>query len=610
MKKKVVRIIIASILTISFITLNAVISIDKLAQLFVYLAIYLFIAYDILLKAVRNLFSGGIFDENFLMSLASIGAFVISEFAEGVAVVLLYQIGETFQSYAVNKSRKSISSLMDLHTDTVRLVLGDKITEISPYDAKVGDIFEIRRGERIALDGVIINGETYLDTSAITGESIKKHVKKGDKIISGCICDGAVIQIQAETDYENSTVSKIMNLVNYLSDKKSKSENFISKFALFYTPIVCIIAVLLVVIPSIFLGDFNVWLYRGLSFLVVSCPCALVISIPLSFFSGLGSASKNGILIKGSEYLEKLTKANVFVFDKTGTLTKGDFSIVEINSKIDKDTLLKYLAICESKSNHPIASVVKQTVGEISALDYEITELSGKGIIAKSNTETIIAGSLSFLKEQGINCQEIHNDFTNVYVSHNGEFIGVVSFGDVIKDGVKETLKGINSFGGKTILLSGDNERSVKRFAKTVGINTYYHDLLPTDKSAILEKILSEKSKNAIVTFIGDGINDAPSLMLADIGVSMGQIGSDIAIEASDIVLMYDDVSKLILAKRIANKTLSIVKQNVIFSITIKLLALILSGLGLLSIPLAVFADVGVAIIAILNSMRALKIKS
>lgn len=609
MKKQLLRIIIASILTLSFIALNVFVAIDKLVQLFVYLAIYLFVAYDVLLKAVRNLFSGGIFDENFLMSLASIGAFVISEFAEGVAVVLLYQIGETFQSYAVNKSRKSISSLMNLHTDTVRLVLGDKITEISPYDAKVGDIFEVRRGERIALDGVIVNGETYLDTSAITGESVKKYAKKGDKVSSGCICDGAVIQIQAETDYENSTVSKIMNLVNYLSDKKSKSENFISKFALFYTPIVCIIAVLLVIVPSIFLGNFNVWLYRGLSFLVVSCPCALVISIPLSFFSGLGSASKNGILIKGSEYLEKLTKANVFVFDKTGTLTKGDFSIVEINSKIDKNALLKYLAICESKSNHPIASVVKQTAGEISALDYEIAELSGKGIIAKSNTETIIAGSLSFLKEQGVNCQEILNDFTNVYVSHNGEFIGVISFGDVIKDGVKETLKGINSLGGKTILLSGDNESSVKSFAKTVGINSYYHDLLPTDKSALLEKILSEKSKNDIVTFIGDGINDAPSLMLADIGVSMGQIGSDIAIEASDIVLMYDDVSKLILAKRIANKTLNIVKQNVVFSITIKVLALILSGLGLLSMPLAVFADVGVAIIAILNSMRALKIK-
>lgn len=609
MKKQFLRIIIASILTLSFIALNVLVAIDKLVQLFVYLAIYLFIAYDILLKAVRNLFSGGIFDENFLMSLASIGAFVISEFAEGVAVVLFYQIGETFQSYAVNKSRKSISSLMNLHTDTVRLVLGDKITEISPYDAKVGDIFEVRRGERIALDGVIVNGETYLDTSAITGESVKKHVQKGDKVISGCICDGAVIQIQAETDYENSTVSKIMNLVNYLSDKKSQSENFISKFALFYTPIVCIIAVLLVVIPSIFVGDFNVWLYRGLSFLVVSCPCALVISIPLSFFSGLGSASKNGILIKGSEYLEKLTKANVFVFDKTGTLTKGDFSIIEINSKIDKNALLKYLAICESKSNHPIACAVKETAGEISALDYEITELSGKGIIAKSNTETIIAGSLSFLKEQGVNCQEILNDFTNVYVSHNGEFIGVISFGDVIKDGVKETLKLINSLGGKTILLSGDNERSVKSFAKTVGINSYYHDLLPTDKSALLEKILSEKSKNDIVTFIGDGINDAPSLMLADIGVSMGQIGSDIAIEASDIVLMYDDVSKLILAKRIANKTLNIVKQNVAFSIAIKVSALILSGLGLLSMPLAVFADVGVAIIAILNSMRALKIK-
>lgn len=612
MKKKGIKILISLLLFI----VGMLIKFDNiLINNIIYLIAYLIVGFEILRKAVRNIFRGKIFDENFLMSLATIGAFFIGEFPEAVAVMLFYQIGELFQSYAVGKSRKSIASLMDIRPDYANIEKERKIEKVNPSNVKVGDIIIVKPGEKIPLDGKIIYGKTDLDTKALTGESLPKEAKVNDQVLSGCINLNGMIKVEVQKEFGESTVSKILDLVQNASSKKSKSENFITKFAKYYTPIVVIIAAIIAIIPTVVIKDaeFTDWLYRALSFLVVSCPCALVISIPLGFFSGIGRASKDGILIKGSNYLEALANTEIVVFDKTGTLTEGVFEVQKIVPKdISKEELLELTAYAEDSSNHPISmSIKREYKKEVdSSKITNVKEIAGQGIIANVQGKVILVGNEKLMNENKIEFVKADDIGTILYVAVNRKYAGYIVISDKIKKDAKNTIERLKENNiKKIIMLTGDRNDISMQVGNKLGIDNIYAELLPIDKVEKVEEILKSKSEKSKLAFVGDGINDAPVLAISDIGIAMGGVGSDAAIEAADIVLMTDEPSKIIKAIKLSKRTMKIVKENIIFAIFIKITILILSALGLSTMWWAVFADVGVSIIAILNSLRVLRSK-
>ena len=574
---------------------------------------YIVIGLDIVLKALKNMFKGKVFDENFLMSISTIGALFIGEYLEAVAVMLFYQIGELFQDYAVNKSRGNIAKLMDIRPDYANLVKDNKTIKVTPNDVKIDDIILIKPGEKIPLDGIVIDGESRLNTVALTGESVPKKVIKNNEVLSGCINEESPLKVRVTKKYSKSTVNKILNLVENASNKKSKSENFISKFSKYYTPIVVIIAVLLVIIPTLILNEpFNKWFYRGLSFLVVSCPCALVISIPLSFFGGLGAASKIGVLIKGSNYLEALSRTEIMACDKTGTLTEGVFKVQNVVVKdVDKNYLLNYAAHAEIFSNHPIAKSIKEAYsGKVDEKNvFDVQEFSGKGIKAHVDKKEVLIGNAKLLSEFNIEYEKCKEVGTIIYVAIDKQFIGTIIISDKIKDDSYKAVKKLKNYIKKIVMLTGDREDASKEVAKQLQIDEYYAELLPQDKVKIVEKLLQEKSSSGKLIFVGDGINDAPVLALADIGIAMGGLGSDAAIEAADIVIMNDQLSKITDSIKLAKKTMHIVKENIAVAIAIKIGILILSACGIVTMWAAVFADVGVSLLAILNALRILHIK-
>ncbi len=625
LKKRLIRILIALVLFAVIFTLDKTIDLSEvfdgkfswLFPFFLYLSVYVVIGYDVLYKAFVNILHGQVFDENFLMCVATLGAFAlavyrgvtgekIEGFDEACAVLLFYQTGEFFQAYATGKSRKSISSLMDIRPDYANLLSagGDEQITVSPDEVKIGDIIVVNPGEKVPLDGVIIKGKTTLDTKALTGESLPKEVNAGEEILSGAVNLTSQIQIKVTKAFYDSTVSKILDLVENASSQKSKSENFITKFSKVYTPAVCFSALALAVIPSLITGSWQEWIYRALSFLVVSCPCALVISIPLSFFAGLGAASRYGILIKGSNYLEKFSNANLFYFDKTGTLTKGAFAVTRILPSENADEVLRLAAIAEKDSNHPIAKSIVEKYGKQIESGYVLTNISGFGVVAEKDGDVILCGNEKLMNEYGVTFTAENADGTHVYVAENGKFIGSIMVSDIVKDEAKEVIESLNTMGAKTYMLTGDNEAIAKSVADSLGLSGYKASLLPQNKVVEVEKALNEKDKKDVLCFVGDGINDAPVLMRSDVGIAMGGVGSDAAIEASDVVLMQDNLKGIPLAKKIAKKTMRVVFENIVFSIAIKLAILVLSALGIASMWLAVFGDVGVAVIAILNAMR------
>lgn len=622
-KKKLIRIIASLILFFAIFITDKIVKLDtvfngNLNWLFpfaLYLIVYITIGYDVIYKAFANIFHGEFLDENFLMVVATFGAFGlaiyrgvnhldIEGFDEACAVLLFYQVGEFFQSYATGKSRKSITSLMDIRPDYANLKTENGVEEVDPEEVKIDDIIVVNPGEKIPLDGKIIKGASTLDTKALTGESLPKEVLEGDEAISGTINLTSQLEIKVEKEFYDSTVSKILELVENATSQKSKAENFITKFARFYTPIVVGLAVLLAIIPSLITGEWSVWIYRALSFLVVSCPCALVISIPLSFFAGIGAASKYGILIKGTNYLEKFNKANTFIFDKTGTLTKGNFAIKNVYPIEKKDEILHLASIAECNSNHPIALSIINSYGKDFEKDYVLTNVAGEGIVAEKNGEKIYCGNEKLMENNNINFIKNEEVGTVVYVAKNDKFFGSIIIADEIKDGAKETIESLSKNGGKTIMLTGDNEKIAESVAESLKLTDYKASLLPQNKVEEIDKIFKEKKKEDVICFVGDGINDAPSLMRSDIGIAMGGVGSDAAIEAADMVLMHDDLKDLIIAKKISKKTMRIAYENIIFSLAIKVLILILSAFGITNMWIAVFGDVGVAVIAILNAMR------
>lgn len=574
-------------------------------------ATYLFIGYDVLWRAIRNILHGRVFDENFLMTIASLGAFVVGDFAESAAVMVFYQIGEYFQDYAVDKSRERISSLMDIRPDKAFVFENGSVREYQPEDVSVGAELVVKNGEKIPLDGVLLSDDAILDTAALTGESLPVNLKKGDSCLSGSINVGGVIHVRAEKEYYDSTVGKILDMVESASGKKAQPEKFITKFARYYTPIVVISAVLLAIIPPIFTGQWKEWIMRALTFLVVSCPCALVISVPLSFFGGIGGASGKGILIKGGSYLEQLKKVNTFVFDKTGTLTKGKFAVTEVFPAERRKEILVKAAAAESGSNHPIAKCITETARSEFDADfsdgYEIKEIAGKGIMAESKDSVILCGNKELMDGEGISVIGRDTVGSVVYVAENGKYLGCVVVEDELKSEAAEVISELKRQGVRTIMLTGDNEAAASAVAKKVGIDEYRSGLLPTDKVAEVERLIESKKEGDVIAFVGDGINDAPVLMRADVGVSMGGVGSDSAIEASDVVLMYDNLKALVEARKISVKTMRIVKQNIVFALAVKIIVLILSAFGITNMWGAVFADVGVCIIAILNAMRCMK---
>ncbi len=590
-------------------------------SLAIFLTAYILAGGDIIRKALLGIKNGQVFDENFLMSLATIGAFFVGEYPEGVLVMVLYQIGELFQAYAVGKSRKSITSLMQIRPDSANLLRDGETTEVSPEKVAIGDYILVKPGEKIPLDGVVTEGSSLLDTAALTGEALPKEVSSGDSAISGCINLRGTLTIQVTKTFGESTVSKILDMVENASAKKAKAENFISRFAGYYTPVVVILAVLLAFLPPLLLKEsFSNWIYRALNFLVVSCPCALVISIPLGFFGGIGGAAKHGILMKGSNYLETLSNANTFVFDKTGTLTKGNFKVTKLApSCISEADLLRYTALAESHSSHPIAvSIVEEYKAALSVSDTipvasEAEELAGFGIHAIVEEKEIFAGNLRLMKEKGITVPDFHTGLTvgtAVYVAINGIFAGTICVEDELKTDTIPALAELKRSGiKKLVMLTGDKKATGEAIASKLGLDEVHTDLLPADKVTHLESLLEQQASGHTLGYVGDGINDAPVLARADIGIAMGGLGSDAAIEAADIVIMTDEPSKLPVAIRIAKGTMAIVRQNIVFALGIKVLVLILSALGYSNMWWAIFADVGVCVIAILNSMRALHLK-
>ena len=608
--KEGIKIVIAFMLFIIALVINFH---NEWINKVLYIIAYLIVGFEIVLEAIENIFKGKIFDENFLMSIATIGAFAIGEFPEAVAVMLFYQVGELFQSYAVDKSRKSIVSLMDIRPDYANVKRNNEISKINPEEVKIGETIIVKPGEKIPLDGKIIKGNSMLNTSALTGESLPREVKENDEVLSGCINQNGLLEIEVTKEFGESTVSKILDLVENASSKKSKSENFITKFAKYYTPAVVIIAVFLAVIPTLVIegAEFTDWLYRALTFLVVSCPCALVISIPLGFFGGIGGASKKGILVKGSNYLEALSNSEIVVFDKTGTLTKGVFEVQKIEPVgILKEELIKYAAYAESYSNHPISVSIKKAYGEEinTNLISKTEELSGRGVVAIIEDKEVLAGNEKLMQEKNIKYTKCNEVGTIVYIAINKEFAGYIVISDEIKEDSKKAIDDLKRNNIKqTVMLTGDRKDVGESVAKEIGIDKVYTELLPDGKVEKVEQLLKEKTEKGKLVFVGDGINDAPVLALADIGIAMGGLGADSAIEAADIVIMTDEPSKINTAINISKKTMRIVKQNIIFAIGIKIAVLILSAFGLSTMWEAVFADVGVSVIAIINSLRALK---
>ena len=611
MKKKLIRIIISFILLVlAFILkLDNVIINDIL-----FIISYLIVGYDIILKALRNITRGKVFDENFLMTIATIGAFFIGEFPEAVAVMLFYQVGELFQSYAVDKSRKSVSELMDIRPDYANLYQNNKTERVDPNKVKIGDIILIKPGEKIPLDGIVVEGNSHLNTLALTGESMPKSVTETDEVLSGCINNEGILKVKVTKEFGESTVSKILDLVENASSRKSKSENFISKFAKYYTPIVVIIAILLAFIPPLILDtNFKTWIYRALSFLVVSCPCALVISIPLSFFGGIGASSKIGVLVKGSNYLEALANTEIVVCDKTGTLTEGIFKVQKVNAiDYSKEDLLKYTSYAENYSNHPIALSIKEAYGKDinEKLVTKTKEIKGKGVIAKVDSKEVLVGNEKLMEEYNIDYIKSNDIGTIIYIAIDNKCVGSIIISDKIKDDAYKAVKEFRRNNVKKIvMLTGDREEISKNVSKELKLDNYYAELLPQDKVKKVENLMKEKSIDGKLVFIGDGINDAPVLALSDIGVAMGGLGSDAAIEAADIVIMTDEPSKLANAIKISKKTMQIVKENIVFAITVKVLVLLLSAIGATTMWCAVFADVGVSVIAIINALRILRVK-
>lgn len=609
MKKEIIKIVIALIL---FLVALIVPFENQLINNGLFIISYLIVGFEIVLKAIKNIFKGKVFDENFLMAIATIGAFAIGEYPEAVTVMLFYQIGEAFQDYAVDKSRKSIISLMDIRPDFANIQRNGKIEKINPEEVNVGDIIVVKPGEKVPLDGIIVKGTSMIDTSALTGESVPKEVKEQDEILSGCINENGVLEVKVTKKFGESTASKILDLVENASSKKSKSENFISKFAKYYTPIVVVTAVLLAIIPPmIFNGaEWIEWIYRALTFLVVSCPCALVISIPLGFFGGIGGASKIGVLVKGSNYLEALSNTEIMVLDKTGTLTEGVFEVQQINPiDISKEDLIKYATYAESFSNHPIAISLKKAYGKeiVNKKVSETQELPGLGVRAVIEGESIFVGNEKLMKENCIDYIKSEEIGTILYIAVNNKFAGTIVISDKIKTDAKETIDKLKKDNiKKIVMLTGDKRKVGESVAKELGINEVYAELLPSEKVEKVESLMKNKSENGKLAFIGDGINDAPVLAISDIGIAMGGLGSDAAIEAADVVLMTDEPSKIVDAIKISKKTMRIVKQNIIFAISIKLIVLILSAIGISNMWQAVFADVGVSILAILNALRVL----
>ena len=610
MKKKAIKIIIALILY----AISMVIKFEnEWINNGIFIISYIIVGFEIVKKAIRNIFRGKVFDENFLMTVATIGAFGIGEYPEAVAVMLFYQVGELFQSYAVDKSRKSIASLMDIRPDFANLWQDGDIKKVDPDEVKIGDKIIVKPGEKIPLDGIILEGKTTLDTKALTGESSPREVVEGEEVLSGCINLNGVIKVEVKKEYGESTVSKILELVENASSKKSKSENFITKFAKYYTPIVVIIAVILAIVPPLILGieTFSDWIYRALSFLVVSCPCALVISIPLSFFGGIGGASKMGILVKGSNYLEALSHAEIAVFDKTGTLTKGVFEVQKIEPvQISKEELLEVVAYAENYSNHPISESIKQVyerkIKENEINDYQ--ELSGLGITAKIKGKEVLVGNEKLMNTRKIEFEKCNEIGTILYVAIENKYAGYILISDTIKEDAKTTIHELKKNNIKqTVMLTGDRKKVGENVAEKLGMDNVYTDLLPADKVEKVEELLKAKSEKGKLVFVGDGINDSPVLTLADIGIAMGGLGADSAIEAADIVIMTDEPSKLIKAIKLSKKTMRIVRENIIFAIFVKIAVLVLTAVGVSTMWEAVFADVGVSIIAILNALRALR---
>lgn len=618
MKKKCIKILIALIL---FILAMAIKFENVWINNGIFIISYIIVGFEILRKAVRNIFRGKVFDENFLMSIATIGAFAIGEYPEAVAVMLFYQVGELFQSYAVDKSRKSISSLMNIRPDYANVYRNGNIEKINPADVKVGEIIVIKPGEKVPLDGHIIEGNTSLDTKALTGESLPREAKVGEEVLSGCINLSGTIKVEVSKEFGESTVSKILDLVENASSKKAKSENFITKFAEYYTPVVVTIALALAIIPPFVMQnqEFSDWLYRALSFLVVSCPCALVISIPLSFFGGIGGASKMGILIKGGNYLEALSKTEIAVFDKTGTLTEGTFEVKKVeaignaeNTKVSKEELLKIAAYAEYYSNHPISKSVKKAYSkEIDEKQIACSqELSGLGIEAEIEGKNVLVGNEKLMKEKNIQYEKTNEIGTVLYIAIDGKYVGYILIADTIKKDAKYTIDTLKKSNIKqTVMLTGDRKEVGEAVAKEIGIDKVYTELLPDGKVEKVEELLKEKSSAGKLAFVGDGINDAPVLAISDIGIAMGGLGSDSAIEAADIVIMTDEPSKIIDAIKLSKRTMRIVKENIIFAIAVKVAVLVLAAFGISTMWQAVFADVGVSILAILNALRILHVK-
>lgn len=575
---------------------------------------YLIAGYDILIKALKNIIKGKVFDENFLMGIATLGAIGIKEYPEAVMVMVLYQIGEYLQDKAVEKSQNSITELMDIRPDYANIEKNGDLTKISPYEVKIGDTIIVKTGEKIPLDGIIIDGTATLDTSALTGESRPREVKIGDEAISGCINTNGLLKIRVTKEYGQSTVSKILDLVENASSKKTKTENFITKFAKIYTPVVVLAALFLAILPPLIFGsNFSVWINRALTFLVISCPCALVISVPLGFFAGIGGASKCGILVKGSSYLELLSKPETIVFDKTGTLTQGCFKVVKIVQQEDttKEELLELTAYAESYSNHPIALSIKKAYDKNIDKNRisEISEIAGNGVRAEINGCSILVGNENLLKNHNISYQKANETGTIVYTAKNSKFLGYIVISDKLKEDAQKAIIELKKLKLQTVMLTGDTEESGLTVAKELNIDKAYTQLLPIDKVDKIEDIIEQKTKNKSVIFVGDGINDAPVLTRADVGIAMGGLGSDAAIEAADVVIMDDKPTKVATAIKIAKQTLTIVKENIAFALGIKVLFLILGAFGFVTMWGAVFADVGVTLIAVLNSLRALKIK-
>ncbi len=615
-KKMLIRIIAAAALMLLF----SLLPLGGYVKFGLFMIPYLVIGYDILKKAVKGILNKQVFDENFLMAVATVGAIILGDYKEGVAVMLFYQIGELFQSYAVGKSRRNISDLMDIRPDYANIEQDGKLVKVDPDEVEVGSIIVVQPGEKIPIDGRIAEGSTTLNTSALTGESLPREAKEGDEVISGCINMTGVLKIQTSREFGESTVSKILELVENSSSRKSRSENFISKFARIYTPAVCYGAVALAVLPPLirmlFMGlspEWGEWIYRALTFLVISCPCALVISIPLSFFAGIGGASKEGVLVKGSNYLETLSQTKYVIFDKTGTMTQGVFEVNGVHHNVmPKEKLLEYAACAESFSSHPISKSIQKAYGkEIDKSRVaDVQEISGNGVTAKVDNIPVAAGNGKLMKQLGIEYQECHQVGTVVHLAVDGTYAGHILISDLLKPGAKEAIRELKRAGiARTVMLTGDIKAVAEQVAEELDIDEVYSELLPTDKVSKVEELIQKKGDKEKLAFVGDGINDAPVLSRADIGIAMGALGSDAAIEAADVVLMDDDPRKIAKAIKISRKCIRIVYENIYFAIGIKILCLILGALGIANMWLAIFADVGVMVIAVLNAIRALFVK-